>query len=756
MIALEHRKLYKAAGALLLILAVVLMIFCIRTDSKKSGIYPGNDTGITLCINEVLYSNLGFLRDEDGDNSDWIELYNYGDEAVSLNGLSIADSASSKNRWFFPDIKLEAGEYLLVWASAKNKVTDSGELHTDFFISPTDNITLYDRDMNCIDEFYFTGSVDVGNSVGRTVKDTTVLAQLSNSTPLAANSAMPVSYVMRFDKSLAAPEFSEDAGIYDSEFDLELSAEEGLTILYTLDGSDPDLDSKIYTEPIHIRDRSDEPAAIGNTKTTPNYQMNYSWENTYTYKGTVVKARTAKNGVLSDEIVTRSYFISPKTSFTIASLSTDPSKLFDEWKGLYVPGETYYVWKKYNKESTNNVFPPANYYSTNKVKAHLEIFDNKGESLADSNVEVGIMGAASRSSAAKSLKVTIDENRKAFDTDILSLLESAEGDIDDGMDQLMLRPSGTDFNRTMFCDMLSQSIVADKLNVTYLDGEAAVLFIDGEYWGIHNIREVYGADYFYRHFGIDRKNLALITLNTGVSPYVPEINEGTQEDLDDYLALVEFVNTHDLSEEENYSYVADRIDVDNFIDYYIAEMYFGNDDWPGNNFRVWRADQKSSAYGDNRWRIALYDIDDGFLYPEFNSIEYVLTKDYDKEILKGVNLHYDDNREIIIALMTNDEFKTRFFDRFEECLDTVFASDNVIEQIDAYASFYETEMKSHFSRWHTVDGWLKKIKNLIKYTYSEKDLYTYDRWLTKVEAMRTFAKERPDNLREYIRQYNSK
>ena len=134
----------------------------------------------------------------------------------------------------------------------------------------------------------------------------------------------------------------------------------------------------------------------------------------------------------------------------------------------------------------------------------------------------------------------------------------------------------------------------------------------------------------------------------------------------------------------------------------------------------------------------------------------MLTEEYDKEILEGVNLNYDGNREIILALIQNEGFKEKFFDRFEECLDTFFASDNVLAQIDKLQGIYDSEIPDHFLRWHTQDGWLKRIKNLIKFSFSEADLYTYDRWQQKVENMRTFAKERPDYLREYINQYKSR
>ncbi len=753
---LKYRGFYRALGLIAAFAAIILLAYCIPIEYRNVGLYPENSAGVTLCINEVMFQNLGTIRDEDGDISDWIEIYNYGSEPVNLSGVSIADHVGEKNRWFLPEKELQAGEYMLIWASGKNKITDAGELHTDFMIRHSETITLY-YGSECIDKLYFSEAVDPGLSVGRTVKDPQAIALLSKGTPLKPNKARAVSFLSRVDDSLEAPEFSSESGVYASDFYLTLSTtEEDALIYYTIDGSVPDRNSSLYSEPILICDRSGEAGGIGDVKTTPNYRMNYYWENTYDYKGTVVRARTCKDGVMSDAVTTKSYFINPKTEFNIVSLSVDPAEFFDERSGLYVPGETYYTWKNYNKESTNTVFPPGNYDSEDKVKAHLDIFDRDGTLKSGHEVQVSIMGAASRSYAAKGLKAVIDEDNESFDADVFELLpqdEVTEGAV--GTDSVIMRASGSDFNKSMFCDILAQSIVADRLNVTYQAAQPAVLFINGEYWGIHNLRENYSEDYFQRHFGIAPKDMALIKLNTDVSPYVPEINCGSPEDLQDYLDLVEYVQNHDLSDRDGYEYVCQRIDVDNFIDYFITEIYYGNDDWPGNNFRIWRATDSENEYGDNRWRMVLFDLDDAFLYPEFNSVEYVLNEDYDREVLEGINLHYDGNRELINALMQNTEFSNRFFARFEECLDTVFSTENVLEHIDELKQVYDSEMTDHFKRWHTKDGWLKRIKNKIKNTYSEADLYTYDRWEQKVDSMRTFATERPGNLQRYIDEYRT-
>ncbi|WP_026509739.1 CotH kinase family protein [Butyrivibrio sp. LC3010] len=750
---MRNRYFYRLTGSILLMLLVFLLIYCIKSEYRDINAYPENVTGITLCINEVMYENLGQQLDSDGDNSDWIEIYNYGTEAVDLYGISIADHVVDDKRWHFPVYELGAGNYLIVWASGKDKVTDDGEMHTDFLINPSDRLILYDENNNIIDEMEIKSAVQPGISVGRPVKEPQVLAILSNNSPGFPNNAKPVSYVPRVDTKLEAPSFSVPSGIYE-EFALELSTnDKESVIVYTLDGSEPDENSHVYTGPLTIRDRSDEENIFGNTKTTLDYLFKKKWENSYNYKGAVVRARALKDGVLSKDISTESFFIAPKTSMNIVSLTVNPEEMFDEWDGLYVPGKTYYLWKKYNKSIENSFSTPANYYSDKKVNAHVQIFNKDGALKADNDVKLKVAGSASKSNAAKGLRLIVNDETAGFDVGIFELLpaDNFEDEISGDVNAITLRPSGSDFNKTMFCDVLCQALIAGNLDVPYLAAEPAVLFINGEYWGIHNIREVCNEEYFYRHYGIDSENLNLINLNIGTAPYVTEIIAGTDDDLEEYYDLIEYVKTHDMNEQANYAYFCDSVDVDNLIDYLVAEVYFANYDWPGNNYRIWRADQPDSAYGDNKWRFFLYDLDKALTFSDFNSLEFLFEENYDKSILEGMSHYHDENRELFYSLIKNKAFSDKYYNRLKECLDTCFSEATVIDKIDTIYEIYAPEIESQFLRWHTTDGWLKKIKNMIKPGYSEDDIYTVENWENNVEAMKKFAESRPGVLREYIK-----
>ena len=88
-----------------------------------------------LAISELMAKNVSTLADDDGTFSDWVEIYNPGTDSVSLLDWCLTDSASNLTKWRFPDVTLGAKEFLLVWASNKNRTNPAAPLHTNFALS---------------------------------------------------------------------------------------------------------------------------------------------------------------------------------------------------------------------------------------------------------------------------------------------------------------------------------------------------------------------------------------------------------------------------------------------------------------------------------------------------------------------------------------------------------------------------------------------------------------------------------------------
>ena len=107
-----------------------------------------------LLISEIMEKNKAVLPDEDGDFSDWVELYNATGDALELEGFRLADR-EDREGWSFPAVRLESGERLLLFASGKDRAET---LHTDFSLSGKDVICLYDREGGLIDKVACPGA----------------------------------------------------------------------------------------------------------------------------------------------------------------------------------------------------------------------------------------------------------------------------------------------------------------------------------------------------------------------------------------------------------------------------------------------------------------------------------------------------------------------------------------------------------------------------------------------------------------------
>lgn len=81
-----------------------------------------------IAINEFVSSNVGGIQDEDGDYEDWIEIYNYGDEAVNLSGFGLSDDRDLPYQWVFPSVTISPNQFIIIYASSKDRSTSNSQL----------------------------------------------------------------------------------------------------------------------------------------------------------------------------------------------------------------------------------------------------------------------------------------------------------------------------------------------------------------------------------------------------------------------------------------------------------------------------------------------------------------------------------------------------------------------------------------------------------------------------------------------------
>ncbi len=612
----------------------------------------------TVVINEVMASNHFTLNDEDGDASDYIELYNASAAAVNLSGYALSDDTLKAHKWLFGNTIIAPGAHLIIFASSKDrKVT---HLHTNFNVSASgESIVLCDASGSAVDR------VDVPAS-----PSDVSYARLTDASPrwvfqTGSPGAVNTGKEMTGFADAIVP--SPAAGFFPSAISVTLSAGPS-AIFYTLDGNDPDSTSTHYTGPIAI------------TKTC------------------VLKATSIKAGYSPTPALHQTYFINVSTDLPVVSLSSAPRNLFDYNYGIFANGPGWTA-------AAPNY--GANFWKDWERPAHIEFFDDAKQPGFSENCIVAIHGAYTRSYAQKSLSVKFKNevgasaiNYRVFPDLDLSTFKS-----------LILRNSGNDFMYVHFRDAMMQRLIRD-LDIDYQEYRPATAFINGEYWGIYNIREKINEHYIATRHGVDPDNIDMLENNMAV----------IHGDSLHYLRLINYISTHDMTTDEAYAYVDSTIDLDECLLYFAAQVYYNSQDWPANNIKFWR---ERSEKG--KWRWILFDLDFGFnLYETTGQSENHLSY-----LLSGFETRPGSNPPwstlLPRKLVENPVIKKRFINLIADLLNTKFESTRVVSIINAMAAHIANEIPKHRARFNI------KGENL--------------------DRMTSFAKDRPVYLRGFVRNF---
>lgn len=508
--------------------------------------------------------------------------------------------------------------------------------------------------------------------------------------------------------------FSADAGIYEKAFSLTLSAKEGYKIYYTTDGTDPKAYGKQYTGAIKLSDSS--AMSLGPTTNGAIASMGegYRPQSKTLPGGHVIKAY-ATNGTDSTDVFTNTYFISETFydyGVTLMSLSMD--------KYLVYGSEGFY----------------NHYYSTGgggntRQTGMLEVFSADGERRGSSYVELAISGHGSSGWAMKSMRVYYKSaNNTAVGTDgdlnydlFDGYARDNEGHAITDFSRLLLRNSGNDCMNSFIRDAYMQRVCRD-MDVHTMAYAPVLLFINGEFWGVYNARERYSPEYVESHYGVNKDNVALVesdydALVLGGNPGAPFIPmDGTQEDADEFNQLVDYIRTHDLSVDEHYQYVADRLDVNSFMDMYVARLFFSARDWPENNIKVFKNRDANDPSGmDTKWYFTLLDMDMGIsFFTDGNNTQ------------ENANFFgwIDSTGTVIGTIMhnlcKNQGFKQQFLTRFATVVNEVLTPEFMTEELDIITEQREPLVKLQTMRWGASESaYRTSVSNMYRFVQNRKD-----------------------------------
>lgn len=443
----------------------------------------------------------------------------------------------------------------------------------------------------------------------------------------------------------ADPKFETEGGFYTGNLRVKLANPvAGEIIYYTDNGDEPTSQSKQYNS---------------NTGILIN-------------KTTVIRTITMDDGKLPGNIVSATFFINSRDfGLPVVSFITEPKNLTDNTIGIYVRGN--------NGIPGNGTDQPANWNQDWWRSANFELYDQSQTNHLNQELDISIAGGWSRTMfPQKSLKIT---PRKKFGDNRLRYDFFAHVKPNHKYQGVLLRNSGNDFNSTMMRDGFMQTLIMNRLDIDYQAYLPAVCFINGNYYGIQNLRE--------------RSNKYLVYSNYGLKEEDIDFHDHTNIHTEPFKTVVDYVQSMDVTQAAVYDEVESMIDVNNFIDYYLAEIFYDDTDWPHNNLKVWRAKENG------KWRWILYDTDFGFNNSNNNTLNYVYGKN-------------DPSTIVFKNLMNNSSFKEKFISRFAIHLSSTFEPNRVNYIMDSLANAIVDEMPYHKQRWgqsNNFTGEINKMKN---------------------------------------------
>ena len=408
-------------------------------------------------------------------------------------------------------------------------------------------------------------------------------------------------------------------------------------------------------------------------------------------------------GKLPGEEMVRTYVLGEKHSLPVVFLTTDPNSLFDPDSGIYMEG---------NFAQSKAPHYGANYWLDKEIPVTVEFMEPGVNAPAFvKHAGLKIFGNYSRQNDKKSVAITFRE--KYGDKRLRYSLFPDFPELNK-FKVFILRNNGSNFGNDYIRDRLASSI-SEGLGVDYQRGRFAVVYYNGEYYGIHSIRERSTEYYFETHYGLNPDDIDLLKADNSVSA-------GSAVD---YVALMDWLESNSLESEENYAYVASQIDVDNFINYMQTEMYANNRDWPGNNLKKWRSNNPKTP-----WKWFLYDMDFGMGngYSEYtnNIFEFAAAED-------GESWPNGPEYTLLFRrLLENSGFRAAFVNRMAVLLQMNFSSERVLARIERMMNEIESEIPRDQKRWKLSSSRMER----------------------QLEEIKDFAQERPgvvyDELREYF------
>ncbi|MCX7650966.1 MAG: CotH kinase family protein [Flavobacteriales bacterium] len=609
-----------------------------------------------VVINEYSCSNANAYPDNFNNYEDWVELYNSGSSSYNLNGHFLSDKLNNPTKWPMPNVSIPAGGRIVIFCSGRNINTGPGPYHANFKLTQTAfEKIIFAGPGGVILDSVTTRPAMRNHGRGRTTDGAATWSLFLNPTPNAPNAGASPEYA-------AKPTANLQAGFYSGSVSVTLSTTEPNSVIrYTTDGSEPTTASTAYSGPINIS------------------------------QTTVLRFRTFSNtpGVPESFIETNTYFINaPNHQIPVVSVSGTNAINLIQGNAAYDGTRVHFEY--FDQTPAHNFVLEA--YGT---------ADHHGNDSWAMSPHKGIdFVVRDQLGYNHTMNYTFFPGvpRNKFDR---LILKSGASDGYPGY-----HPNRATHMRDAFVQTLSQKIGLDTDERSMI---WAALYVNGQYWGLYDIREkVHNDEYTDHYYNQGEFDIDFLSFWGGL-----QIRYGSDTG---WVALYNYIMNNNMANQANYNYVANRLNIHNVIDYMILNTWSVNSDWINWNTMWWRG-RKSPGV---KWRYVLWDMDNVFDLGEnfsgwqttgFTASPCDLSNNFQNA---GPSMGFFD---IFGRLMQNPGFKAQFAARLGQLLSGPLDCPYVIAHLDSLSAVAATEMGRHTQRWGgNVAQWqnnLQYIKNQI-------------------------------------------
>lgn len=436
----------------------------------------------------------------------------------------------------------------------------------------------------------------------------------------------------------ATPVIAIPSGFYSSTPTTTIVATQPGTIHYTLTGQEPQLNSPLYTTPVSI-------------------------DSTLVLRAKLFPTDTL---YLPGPAAASSYFINENVTMPVVSIVTDPYNLFDQNYGIYMMG---------NIVDTNYAdipFPDANYWQGWVRPCNISFFDTSNTLKFETAASIRIQGNYSKIFAQKGFFIDCDDDYGSKPLNYQLFPDKPATDYRG----FNLRNAGTDYNNAHMRDRMIQKTIQPVCDVDMMDGFSCVVFINGEYWGVYELREKQDKHYIANNSTCDDDSIDFLQFNG-------DIIEGDNKN---FVDTYTFIGGSDMTQQANIDAAATMWDFENFCDYFIIETFYANTDWIGtytNNIKFWRPSDHQSP-----WRYVLWDLDLALKSDTINMLSLAINPPV-------LNPH----SYMFQSLLQNDSFRIYFVNRYADLMNTTFYPFNTYDYV--VGTYFEMlpEMDRHFDKW---------------------------------------------------------